>query len=667
MCGLTGFLDLSVQTEGDELRSLAARMADTLKHRGPDDSGTWVDKNSGIALGYRRLAILDLTQEGHQPMHSACGRYVIAFNGEVYNFLALRQELEALGQSYRGHSDTEVMLAAISRWGLQAAVQRFDGMFAFAVWDRQAHRLHLVRDRLGEKPLYYGWMGKTFLFGSELKALRVHPDFKGEVNRDVLALYLRFAYVPAPFSIYKGIYKLPPGCMLSVAPESGGESGSFSPYPTLGPQTSSLTPTRYWSAKQVAERGVREPFTGSEDDAVAHLDSLLRETIKLRMIADVPLGALLSGGIDSSTVVALMQAQSSRAVKTFTIGFYEAEYDEAKQAAAVARHLGTEHTELYLTPEQAVAVIPRLPSLYDEPFADVSQIPTYLVSQLARRYVTVGLSGDGGDEVFGGYRRYVWGPAIWKKVGWMPKGVRAAAAKALSTLSPQAWGTLFRKMGPVLPKKLRQRNPPDSLHKLAEMVAVDDLEQAYLGLASLWKAPTSLAIGANEPPTMLTHRGEWANLQDFVQQMMYLDTVTYLPDDILVKLDRASMGVSLEGRVPYLGHRVVEFAWQLPLSMKIRNGAGKWILRRVLYRYVPPELVERPKMGFNVPIDTWLRGPLRDWAETLLDERRLRQEGFLNPAPIREKWAQHVSGRRNWQHNLWVILMFESWLDENRA
>jgi asparagine synthase (glutamine-hydrolysing) len=623
------------------------QMSETLLHRGPDDGGTWVDAEVGIALGHRRLSILDLSPEGHQPMHSACGRYVIVFNGEIYNFLELRRELEALGHRFRGRSDTEVMLASFSQWGLERAVQRFNGMFAFALWNCQERILHLGRDRLGEKPLYYGCIGETFLFGSELKALKAHPKFQAEINRDALALFVRHNCIPAPYSIYQGIYKLPPGTVLT--------------WKGFG----DLTTLPYWSAREVVEFGTSKPFVGSDSEAIAKLETLLQDAVALRMAADVPLGAFLSGGIDSSTVVALMQTQSTRPVKTFSIGFYEDAYNEAKDAKAVAQHLGTDHTELYVAPEEAIAVIPKLPTLYDEPFSDSSQIPTFLVSQLAKQRVTVSLSGDGGDELFGGYNRYFWGRSIWQKIGWMPQNLREVAAHALTILSPQIWNQLFTSFGLLLPPVLRQRNPGDKLHKLAEILAVDSPDTMYKGLVSHWKEPESLVLGSLEPFTTLTDPQKWARLPDFTQRMMFLDTVTYLPDDILVKVDRASMGVSLEARVPFLDHRLVEFVWQIPLEMKIRNGQGKWLLRQVLYKYVPQKLIERPKMGFGIPIDQWLRGPLRDWAEALLDEKRLREQGFFNPQPIREKWMEHLSGDRNWQYYLWDILMFQAWLAAN--
>lgn len=652
MCGIAGYLTVPRQKSGDEFRATVLRMADTLRLRGPDDGGAWVDAEAGIALGHRRLSIIDLSLEGHQPMHSSCGRYVITFNGEIYNYRDIRRELEQESQGHavpwRGHSDTEVGLAAINRWGVKGAVKRFVGMFAFALWDRAERVLYLVRDRLGEKPLYYGRMGRSILFGSELKALRAHPDFKGEINRDALALYLRHNCIPAPYSIYRGIYKLPPGMMLAVSCRDA----SFP------------APVQYWSAREAAEQGVAEPFVGSAEEAIVTLDGLLRDAVGLQMMADVPLGVFLSGGIDSSTVVALMQAQSDRPVKTFTIGFNEADYNEALNGKAVAAYLGTEHTELYVTPAEAMAVIPELPALYDEPFADSSQIPTFLVSELARRSVTVSLSGDGGDELFAGYNRYFWGRSIWKRFGWMPQSLRATMAAALTAVSPQKWDRVFNAAGSLLPSKMKQRIPGDKLHKLAEILTVESPEAMYRGLASHWKNPASVVLGASEPATILTDRSLWLNLPDFTQRMMYLDTVTYLPDDILVKVDRASMGVSLETRVPFLDHRVVEFAWRLPLSMKVRNGQGKWLLRQVLYRYVPKELIERPKTGFGVPIDAWLRGPLRDWAEDLLGEKRLSEERFFNPLPIRDKWNEHLSCTRNWQHYLWDVLMFQAWLDQ---
>lgn len=650
MCGIAGFLDHSRRSDDREFQAIVLDMVQTLHHRGPDDSGVWSDAKAGIALGHRRLSILDLSPEGHQPMTSVCGRYVISFNGEIYNFKALRSELESLGFCFRGHSDTEVMLACISEWGLTSAVTRFNGMFAFALWDRLGRKLHLVRDRLGEKPLYYGWMGKSFVFASELKALRAHHLFVGDVSRDALTSYLRHNYIPAPYSIYQNVWKVQPGMIATIDPAAGVAPPVFE---------------CYWSARDAAERGVASAFSGSVDEAVTVLDDLLRDAVRLRMEADVPLGAFLSGGIDSSTIVSLMQAQSMRPVQTFTVGFYEDSYNEAHNAKAVAQHLGTQHTELYVRPEEAMAIIPLLPTLYDEPFADSSQIPTFLISQLARRDVTVSLSGDGGDELFAGYERYFLGRNIWNKIGWMPRGLKALAACSMRSLSAQSWEHVFRHL-PGLSKALRMRNPGHKLHALAEMLTVKSRELVYLNMLSQWRSPASLVLDGSEPPTVLSDHIQWANLPDFTQSMMYLDMMTYLPDDILVKVDRATMGVSLEARVPFLDHRVVEFAWRLPVPMNVRHNQGKRLLRQVLHRYVPKALVERPKMGFGVPIDVWLRGPLREWAENLLDEKRLRDEGFFTPKPIRQAWDEHVSGAHDWQHRLWVILMFQAWLEPER-
>jgi asparagine synthase (glutamine-hydrolysing) len=651
MCGISGFFEISRHCGNDELKDTVLEMVNTLRHRGPDDGGAWTDAEAGIALGHRRLSILDLSPEGHQPMRSVCGRYVISFNGEVYNFKALRNELEVLGCAFRGHSDTEVMLACISEWGILSAVRRFNGMFAFALWDRQERLLHLVRDRGGEKPLYYGWMGRTFVFGSELKALRAHPDFERRVDRNSLALFMRHSYIPAPYSIYQGVSKVQPGTIVTIARADAGGAPRV---------------TSYWSWRDAAERGLAEPFRGSESDAVAHLDGLLRDAVKLRMEADVPLGAFLSGGVDSSTIVALMQAQSAQPVQTFTIGFHEAAYNEADKAKAVARHLGTAHTELYVTPEEAMAVIPRVPMLYDEPFADSSQIPTFLVAELARRSVTVTLSGDAGDELFAGYDHYFLAQSIWKKIGWIPPAARTLASWSLKMLSASSWETVFQQIAPLLPARLRYRNPGAKLHTLADMLMVEVPEAIYLKMGSHWTNPSSLVIGASEPPTALTDHAQWIDRPSFVDRMMYLDMTMYLPDDILVKVDRASMGVSLEARVPLLDHRVIEFAWQVPLSMKVGDGRGKQLLRQLLYQYVPASFIDRPKMGFGVPIDVWLRGPLREWAEELLDEKKMKDQEFFNADPIRAQWSEHLSGKCNWKFSLWDVLMFQAWLEHER-
>jgi asparagine synthase (glutamine-hydrolysing) len=653
MCGIAGLWDIRSQVDVQERAAAIRHMARTLTHRGPDDEGYFQDESAGLALGHRRLSILDLSPLGRQPMVSASGRYVIAFNGEVYNFTALGRELELDGTAFRGRSDTEVMLAAIDEWGLMPAVTRFIGMFCFALWDRQNRTLFLVRDRLGIKPLYYGWAGGTFTFGSELKALRACPGFDNPVNRDALTLLLRHNYIPAPYSIHDNIHKLMPGTILAVTSRLAAAPQNL--------QTIAAHEDTYWSAREVTECGVAERFGGSREEAAQQLDRLLREAVGQRMVADVPLGAFLSGGIDSSTVVALMQTQSERRVKTFSIGFHEGGYNEAQHAKAVARHLGTDHTELYVTPEEAMAVIPNLPALYDEPFSDSSQIPTYLVSKLAREHVTVSLSGDGGDELFGGYNRYFWGRRLWAMLSRIPRPLRAVTGHALGAVRPALWGRVGALTAPLLPRHLRVSQSADKARLLAEILAVPSADALYRRLVSHWKYPEVLVSNTREPPTALTDPVRCAYLADYTERMMFADMVSYLPDDILAKVDRASMGVGLEARVPLLDHRVVEFAWRLPLDLKIREGQGKWLLRQVLYRYVPKELIERPKMGFGVPIEHWLRGPLRDWAEELLDERRLKQEGFFDPTPIRQKWAEHLSGQRAGHYCLWDVLMFQAW------
>jgi asparagine synthase (glutamine-hydrolysing) len=664
MCGLAGFVDMSRSGKKDQKARLSL-MTNVITHRGPDDSGAWVDAETGVALGHQRLAIVDLSPQGHQPMTSSSGRYVIVFNGEIYNHLALRNELENSGSlklsalredrvaGWRGHSDTEVMLEAFEQWGVEGALSRFNGMFAFALWDIKLRVLHLARDRFGEKPLYYGWMDNVFLFGSELKALKAHPAWRGEIDRGALALYMRHTYIPAPYSIYRGMRKLLPAHVLSI-PISAALNREL------------LQPHAYWSAKTIAEDGVRHQFPGNEVEAVDSLDFLLRDAVKLRMEADVPLGAFLSGGIDSSTVVALMQDQSSCPVKTFTIGFHESGYNEATYAHAVAKHLGTEHTELYVSAAEAMEVIPQLPHIFDEPFSDSSQIPTLLVSKMTRQHVTVALSGDGGDELFGGYNRYFWGRDIWRNIGWIPTEAREALARVLISVRPQMWTKLFDSISPMLPHRLRTSLSGDKLHKLAAVLNSSSPAIMYKGLVTFWE-PESVVLGADEPPTALTDQSQQADIPDHIQRMMFLDQVSYLPDDILAKVDRTSMAVSLESRVPFLDHRIAEFAWKLPLGMNIQNGKGKWLLRQLLFRYVPDELIDRPKMGFGVPIDIWLRGPLREWAENLLDETRLKREGFLNSFVVREKWSEHLSGSRNWASQLWTVLMFQAWLESHSS
>jgi asparagine synthase (glutamine-hydrolysing) len=647
MCGIAGYFRGDGERGIDgEVSDTLERMAGTIVSRGPDDAGLW-HGDPEIGLAHRRLSILDLSPAGHQPMTSVSGRYVIVFNGEIYNHFEMRGELT--NTNWRGHSDTETLLAAFEEWGIAPTLKKSIGMFAIALWDREERQLTLARDRLGEKPLYYGWQGNgeraVFLFGSELKALKAHPSFVAEIDRDAMCLLMRHSYIPAPHSIYRGIHKLKPGASLVVS---------------LARREPAIQ--SYWSLADVAVTGSRNGFLGSPNEAVDELDFLLRSAVRRQMFADVPLGAFLSGGIDSSAIVALMQAQSTRPVKTFTIGFNETGYNEAVHAKAVASHLGTDHTEMYVSAQEALDVIPALPRMYCEPFADSSQIPTFLVSRLARQTVTVSLSGDAGDELFAGYNRYVLAQNLWGKLSRLPRSLRVLAAAGIRGVSLGAWNTLFGAVLPFAPKRWRQVKAGDKLHKGAGVLGARTLDELYLGLVTQWE-PQDLVIGAREPVTSL--RGDPLQLDglDAVQRMMALDALTYLPDDILCKVDRAAMAVSLETRVPFLDPGVVEFAWRIPPTMKLRAGLGKWILRQVLYRYVPKKLIERPKMGFGVPLDSWLRGPLRDWVEALLDEERLRKEGYFRPEPIRKKWAEHLSGKRNWQHHLWDVLMFQAWLD----
>ncbi len=640
MCGIAGLFDRRARSGEDELLARAKAMGDSLAHRGPDQSGEWADAPAGIALAFRRLAIRDLSPAGHQPMVSASGRFVIAYNGEIYSHAEIAKDLEARGVRFRGHSDTEVMLESFEAFGIKATVERLIGMFAIALWDRETRTLTLIRDRLGIKPLYWGLIGDLFLWGSELKALRTHPGWRPEVDRDAVAGFLRHNYIPGPSSIYRDVRKLQPGCMLTLAPGAG---------PAI---------EAYWDARSVVRTAVRERFDLSDAEATDRLEALLKDAVGRRLISDVPLGAFLSGGIDSSTVVALMQAQSNRPVRTYTIGFpNHGAFDESEQAAAVARHLGTDHTELQVEPDHARDIIPRLADMYDEPFADASQLPTFLVSEMTRRHVTVALSGDGGDEVFAGYNRYTLGVRLWDRIGRIPAPLRSLLAAGVRTLPPEAWDRITD----LLPGRAREVLSGRRLHKTAGAFRIKDADSFYRAIITQWDNPDALVPGGHEPRGILWDARVREDVPDFVERMQFYDLVSYLPDDILVKVDRASMDVALEVRVPLLDHRVVDFAFRLPPHQKTRNGQGKWLLRQVLHRHVPKTLVERPKMGFGVPIVAWLRGPLRAWAEDLLDAKRLKEGGLIDPGPVRRAWAAHLKGGRNLENPLWTVLMLEAW------
>lgn len=665
MCGITGVL---VQENNPALPQVVKAMTASLIRRGPDDEGVWADLGAGIGLGHRRLSVVELSPAGHQPMTSLSGRFVLAFNGEIYNHLALRSELRALGAepAWKGNSDTETLLAAFEHWGVVATLEKTVGMFALALWDARNRTLHLARDRFGEKPLYYGWVKGALVFGSELKALRAYPGFANPVSRQALASYMRFTYVPAPLSIYQDIFKLEPGCMLSV----GGPVPSIPHQPLRPPAVhDGMTLRRWWSLANLVEAGAKS-LIADETEAIHLLQQRLLDAVRLQSLADVPLGAFLSGGVDSSAIVALMQQQTMHPAKTFTVGFEDAGFDESPHARAVARHLGTSHTEIFVTAAEAQGVIPELPAMYDEPFADSSQIPTHLVCRAARQHVTVALSGDGGDELFGGYNRYFWGPKIWSYLAWLPYPARQALGAAIRRVPVAGWDGLRVPLNAVLHRQGLVRIG-DKAHKLAASLNnVRNLDDLYRSLVSEWRDPALVVKGENglviEAPGLLADPLPGDGVEPSPLDMMYRDNMTYLPDDILCKVDRAAMAISLETRVPFLDHRVAEVAWCLPLSMKIRGGQGKWALRQVLYQYVPRELIERPKTGFAIPVGQWLRGPLREWAEGLLNERRLEVEGFFFPKPVRRKWAAHLDGRCDHTASLWAVLMFQTWLAEQR-
>lgn len=651
MCGFAGFINYC-NLNKNSVRSVALKMANSIQHRGPDDCGVWQDDSCQCALAHRRLSILDLSSAGHQPMVSRRGLSVIAYNGEIYNHSSLRHQLESSGYSWHGSSDTESLLASIETWGLEMALKKSVGMFALAFLDLDKRFLYLARDRMGEKPLYYGMQKGVFMFGSELKALKAHPAFEGEVDREALSLFMKRSYIPSPFSIYKGIRKLPPGSFLKIS---------------LDRPASYQDPVPYWEVPEkitVSEIGEID----SPQVAIDRLEAHLAEAVRGQMLSDVPLGAFLSGGIDSSAIVAMMQSQSSSPVKTFSIGFHESEYDEAVHAKRVAEHLGTEHTECYLSGKQAMEIIPQLPRIYDEPFGDVSQIPTLLVSQLARSQVSVALSGDGGDELFCGYNRYHFAKKFWKLLALIPFGLRRQVGNLVKLSQPNVLNPLLAWLNRVLPHRHRLANPSEKVRKTANAMSAVNGLNLYDAMTSHWLIEDDVVLGrGNNCSSEQKDHGDLNPTDCLVSRLMLKDIRGYLPDDILCKVDRAAMSVSLETRVPFLNHELVEFASSLPLSLKFREGKGKWLLRQVLYKYVPQAIIERPKMGFSVPIGDWIRGPMKDWAEDLLDNHRLNQEGYLNANSIHTKWEQHLNGKANWQEQIWDVLMFQSWLEEQKA
>jgi len=641
MCGLAGIFARR-NWSSDELHDMASRMTGAIVHRGPDDSGIWVEPAAGVALGFRRLAIVDLSAQGHQPMPSSSGRFMLIFNGEVYNHRSLRVELESLGCAFRGHSDTEVILAAFERWGIERAARRFIGMFAMAVWDVGRRELSLIRDRLGIKPLFVYHHNGVVSFGSELKALLAGPEFDRTLDVSALTSYLRYLYVPAPQSIFEHVFKLSPGHILTIADPTA-------PLPASSP---------FWSAEAAARGGQATQFSGTDQEAITELEVLLTDAVRLRMQADVPLGALLSGGIDSSTVVALMQASADRPVKTFTIGFDQKEFNEAASARAVANYLGTDHTELHLTGADALDVIPSLAEMFDEPLADPSQIPTFLVCQLARREVTVALTGDGGDELFGGYNRYIRGERLITELQRWPRAFRRFSASGVTSLSPRVWNQMGGALRPVFPAASRTRLMGEKMHKIGDVLRADSTSGMYRSLLSAWQDPEALVVGAvkNEGPDRTL--GPTGNLA-LMERMMLADQTSYLPDDLLAKVDRASMAVSLEARVPILDHRVVELSWRLPRQFKIRDGRGKWILRQILYKHVPPALVDREKMGFSIPLAHWMGGPLRNWAGDLL--LSTETNGFLRTAVVHKEWDRFLGGDATNAAGIWALVMLRAW------
>jgi asparagine synthase (glutamine-hydrolysing) len=649
MCGISGFITKEY-LPADNYDNILDSFNESLAHRGPDASGKWYDEENKIGLAHRRLSILDLSVAASQPMISDNGNYVIVFNGEIYNHLEIRNKLSI--RSFKSHSDTETLLYAFQEFGIETTLNMTVGMFALALWDRENKTLYLARDRFGEKPLYYGFSNGNFIFSSELKALKKYPNFNSDLNRESIALYFRYSYIPSPFTIYNGINKLPPGSYLKIQNLNNNSSND------------NLKPIYYWNFNQIIINAQNNIFNIADNDAINLVEDQLNKTIKGQMISDVPLGAFLSGGIDSSLVVALMQNQSKNSIKTFTIGFNESNFNEAVYAKDVARHLNTDHTELYVTSKDALSVIPMLSNIYDEPFADSSQIPTYLVSKMTKSKVTVSLSGDAGDEVFGGYNRYIFANNIWSKFNACPYFLRNSIKHSLTSISPTKYDKINEVFKSINISKIN--NLGDKIFKFSELMNCKNEYEVYLNLVSQWPNTNDLILNNHEPLSIVNDKNKWPKLNNFTNWMMAIDTLSYLPDDILTKVDRAGMATSLETRIPFLDHNLVEMAWRLPLNMKIRNGQSKWILRQILNKYVPSELINRPKMGFGVPIDIWLRGPLKEWGSELLDYTRIKNEGYFNPEIVTNKWNEHQSGKRNWQHQIWSLLMFQSWLDNNR-
>lgn len=656
MCGIVGFISGDQISNKEEAINIVSLMSEKVKNRGPDDEGYWIDEKVGIVLAHRRLSVQDLSQAGHQPMISQSGRYVIIFNGEIYNHFELRTQVEATDEEskvnkhnkfiWKGHSDTETILMCFERWGIDETLIKLHGMFAFAVWDRKLNELNLCRDKIGEKPLYYGWQNETFLFASELKAIKCHPKFDARIDRGALTLLMRHNYIPCPYSIYTDIYKLEPGCIAKLQLNNKVISKKY-----------------YWSLESIAIDKSVNRFNGSAEDSVIELENLLTGAISSQMISDVPVGAFLSGGIDSSLVASIMQGLSSKPIRTFTIGYNNPSFNEAEYAKIIAQHLGTEHNELYVDNDDIKNVIPLLPTLFCEPFGDSSQVPAYLVSRLAKNNVSVTLSGDAGDELFCGYGRYSFTEKLSNYVLPIPLKIRKALAKTLLNTNIKNWDYI----GELIGYNNNNRYLGDRIHKGACLLNSANLIELYRGVVSCTNTPSELIINGYEPSTQFNDsKSQFINLNS-VEKMMLLDILTYLPDDNLVKLDRAAMGVSLEGRVPFLNHKIIEFALSLPLEYKRNNGIAKWPLRQILKKYIPNELFERPKMGFSMPLNDWLRGSLREWAEGLLLGSNLRTQGYFNSNLVANLWSQHINGQRNWGGVLWNILMFQAWLDHNHS